>query len=133
MNFDFPVAERRASRMLEATLAFAVPGKPAANADNSAALSAADGSVSAAAPTASAPVTAAAVPLAADGQQPLATPIPIPTPPLASNDIIDTFWDIPAIDIPSPEAIAKREKIQARRQQSGALTAALWRVCRCSR
>jgi hypothetical protein len=126
LNFDFPVAERKNKPDAQtATLAFAVPGKPAANADNSAAFPAADGSVSAAAPTASAPVTAAAAPLAADGQQLLATPTPIPTPPLASNDIVDTFWDIPAIDIPSPEAIAKREKIQARRQQSGAPTAAL--------
>jgi hypothetical protein len=49
----------------------------------------------------------------------------IPTPPLASNDIVDTFWDIPAIDIPSPEAIAKREEIQTRRQQSNSPVTAL--------
>jgi hypothetical protein len=60
---------------------------------------------------------AASAPASPDGGQLLGS---IPAPPLASNDIVDTFWDIPAIDIPSPEAIAKREKIQARRQQRAA-------------
>ncbi|KFJ04205.1 FIVAR domain-containing protein [Bifidobacterium subtile] len=148
LSFDFPVESEHQGHgdkpgAAAATLAFAAPdGSAGSAASNAAGSAASDSSISgsaaafdaagaSASPNASAsPVAgdksvrsgagfadAASAPASPDGSPLLSS---IPAPPLASNDIVDTFWDIPAIDIPSPEAIAKREKIQARRQQRAA-------------
>lgn len=75
-----------------------------------------------AAETASAAAAILSAPLeAASSQAPTFTHAPqlpgsVPNLPPASGDIVDTFWDIPVIDIPSTDAIARREKIHAKRQ-----------------
>ncbi|MCH3975161.1 MAG: FIVAR domain-containing protein [Bifidobacterium tibiigranuli] len=139
LSFDFPVESEqgdKADKKTAATLVFAAPD---AGASPAAAPSAS--SVSSSYPISSDALDTLAAPgqattqtidrdfadvVAATASAGVQPPFDsIPTPPLASNDVVDTFWDIPAISIPSPETIAKREKIQARHQQSGAPTTVL--------
>jgi hypothetical protein len=102
LQFDFPVdsgqaVEPKATAGDGASFVFAAPAGG-----------------SSAAPTAILEAPAAAdASVSADAHQLIDS---IPSPPLAGNDIVDTFWDIPVIDIPSTETIARREKIQAKRQ-----------------
>jgi hypothetical protein len=136
LSFDFPVESEqgdKADKKTAATLVFAAPDAEAS--------SAAAPSVSSSYPISSDALDTLAAPgqattqtvdrdfadgaaaTASAGVQPPFDSIP--TPPLASNDVVDTFWDIPAISIPSPETIVKREKAQAQRRKANSSTVAL--------